>query len=102
MPDRQPRTPSVPNAEPDNNSLEQVAKRLPASDAELLSEAIAGRQTNDQLFAAALKGSPSVLSVSLGDGPSTSLPQKAGFATAGDDPRPFVLGFSHATGDLPS
>ena len=101
MPDRQPRTPSVPNAEPDNNSLEQVAKRLPRSDAELLSEAIAGRQTNDQLFAAALKGSPSVLSVSLGDGPSTSLPQKAGFATAGDDPRPFVLGFSHATGDLP-
>ncbi|MGC1356172.1 MAG: CHASE2 domain-containing protein, partial [Xanthobacteraceae bacterium] len=56
-------------AEPDNNSLEQVAKRLPRSDAELLSEAIAGRQTNDQLFAAALKGSPSVLSVSLGDGP---------------------------------
>src|SRR5581483_169874 len=34
-------------AEPDNASLEQVAKRLPPSDAELLSGAIAGRQTND-------------------------------------------------------
>jgi adenylate cyclase len=88
-------------AEPDNNSLERVAKRLPASDAELLSAAIAGRQTNDQVFATALKNSPSVLSVSLGDGPSTRLPQKAGFATAGDDPAPFVLGFARATGDLP-
>ena len=88
-------------AEPDNNSLEQVAKRLPASDAELLADAIAGRQSNDQLFAAALKDSPSVLAVSLGGGPNSALPQKAGFATAGDDPRPFVASFSTARGPLP-
>jgi adenylate cyclase len=88
-------------AEPDNNSLEQVAKRLPAADAKLLAGAIAERQTNDEIFASALKDSPSVLSVSLGDGPISTLPQKAGFATAGDDPRPFVIGFNSATGNLP-
>src|SRR6516162_4863367 len=62
-------------AEPDNNSLEQVAKRLPPADAKLLAGAIAERQTNDEIFASALKDSPSVLSVSLGDGPISTLPQ---------------------------
>ena len=88
-------------AEPDATSLEQVVKRLPPADAQLLSGAIAERPTNDQVFADALKDSPSVLSVALGDGASTTLPKKAGFATAGDDPRPFLAGFNVATKNLP-
>jgi adenylate cyclase len=87
-------------AEPDASSLEQVAKRLSGEDAKLLAAAIAKRPTNDQVFAAALKNSPSVLAIALGDGTSSTLPRKAGFATAGDDPRPFVAAFNVASGDL--
>src|SRR4029079_10740470 len=54
---------------------------------------------NDQLFASALKDTPSVLSVALGEGPNTTLPVKAGFAFGGDDPRPFLLGFNGVTGN---
>jgi len=88
-------------AEPDRTSLDEIAKRLPAEQAKLLSTAIAGQPTNDQVFAAALKDSPSVLAVSLGDGTATTLPRKAGFATAGDDPGPFVAGFNVTAHNLP-
>ena len=49
------------------------------------------------LFAATLKDTPSVLSVVLGDGANTTVQEKAGFAFAGDDPRPFLLGFKGAS-----
>ena len=87
-------------AEPDNTSLEEVIKQLPADQAEKLSTVVATRITNDQRFAAALKESPSVLAVALGDGMSNTLPRKAGFATAGDDPRPFLVGFEGASKNL--
>ena len=88
-------------AEPDRTSLDEIAKRLPTEQAKLLSTVIAGQPTNDQVFAAALKDSPSVLAASLGDGAGTTLPRKAGFATAGDDPRPFVVGFNVVSRNLP-
>jgi adenylate cyclase len=88
-------------AEADATSLEQVAKRLPPADAQLLSSVIAEHPTNDQIFAEALKGSPSVLAAALGDGVGTTLPKKAGFATAGDDPRPFLVDFNVASRNLP-
>lgn len=88
-------------AEPDANSLEEVAKRLPSSQSQLLSAVVRTQPTNDQIFAAALKISPSVLAVELGEGASTTLPRKAGFAIAGDDPRPFVPNFDRASGNLP-
>lgn len=88
-------------AEPDATSLEQVAKRLPPSQAQLLSNVIGTQPTNDQIFAAALRGSPSVLAVELGEGAGTTLPRKAGFAFAGDDPRGFVPDFNLASGNLP-
>jgi adenylate cyclase len=87
-------------AEPDQTSLEQVIKRLPEADARQLSSVIRAGLTNDQVFAAALKNSPSVLPVALGDGASITVPRKAGFASAGDDPRPFLEGFSVANGNL--
>jgi adenylate cyclase len=88
-------------AEPDRTSLEQIAKKLPASEAAAITSARAGRPTNDQLFAEALKDTPSVLSIALGDGANTSFQPKAGFAFAGDDPRQFLMGFKGASENLP-
>jgi adenylate cyclase len=88
-------------AEPDRTSMEAIVKQLPPEEAKAVTSAIAGRPSNDELFAAALMDTPSVLSVALGEGPGTTLPAKAGFAFGGDDPRPFLLGFSGVTRNLP-
>ena len=87
-------------AEPDRTSLEAIVQHLPPEKASAVTAAMAGQPSNDELFAAALKDTPSVLAVTLGEGPTTTLPEKAGFAIAGDDPRPFVQAFKGATGDL--
>jgi adenylate cyclase len=88
-------------AEPDRTSLESIVKRLPAAQADAISAAMAGQPSNDELFAAALKETPSVLSVVLGDGADTTVQAKAGFAFAGDDPRPFLMEFKGASRNLP-
>jgi adenylate cyclase len=88
-------------AEPDRTSLEEIAKRLPAQQAAAVTSAMAGQPSNDALFAEALKQTPSVLSVALGDGADTTYQAKAGFAFAGDDPRRFLTGFAGATRNLP-
>jgi len=88
-------------AEPDRTSLEQIVNKLPSSEAAIISSAIAGRPSNDELFAEALKDTPSVLSISLGDGIHTDFQAKAGFAFAGDDPRRFLLGYKDARRNLP-
>ena len=88
-------------AEPDRTSLEEIAKRLPPNQASAVTAAMAGEPTNDELFAAALKDTPSVLTVALGDGASTDYQAKAGFAFAGDDPRRFLTGFDGASLNLP-
>ena len=67
-------------AEPDRTSLEAIVKQLPAAEASAITAAMAGQPSNDELFAAALKDTPSVLSVALGEGANTTLPAKAGFA----------------------
>ena len=87
-------------AEPDRTSLEAIVKQLPASEAAAITSAMAGRPSNDELFAAALKDTPSVLSVALGEGANTTLEPKAGFAVAGDDPRPFLQAFKGASRNL--
>src|SRR5262245_12281149 len=88
-------------AEPDRTSIEAIAKQLPAREAEALTAAMAGQPSNDELFAEALKETPSVLSVALGDGTGKTFKAKAGFAVGGDDPRPFLLGFKGASENLP-
>src|SRR6266581_4276275 len=55
-------------AEPDRTSLEAIVKQLPASDATAITAAMAERPSNDAIFTAALKDTPSVLSVVLGEG----------------------------------
>ncbi|MGB8745693.1 MAG: adenylate/guanylate cyclase domain-containing protein, partial [Pseudolabrys sp.] len=87
-------------AEPDRTSLEAIVKQLPASEAATVTSAMAGRPSNDELFAAALKDTPSVLSVVLGEGANATLEPKAGFAVAGDDPRPFLQAFKGASQNL--
>lgn len=87
-------------AEPDRTSVEAIVKQLPAHEASAITTILAGRPSNDELFAAALKNTPSVLSVALGEGANTTLPAKAAFAYGGDDPRPFLLGFNGVTRNL--
>src|SRR6266851_5372610 len=87
--------------EADRTSLEEVLKRMPSEQAALVAPLVAQTRTNDEVFAEALKATPSVLGATLSGIKSTgSLPRKAGFAVAGDDPRPFMLPFSGATGNL--
>ena len=88
-------------AEPDRTSVESIVKQLPAREAAAVTAALAGQPSNDEHFAAALKDTPSVLSVALGEGGSDTVEAKAGFAFGGDDPRPFLLAFNGATRNLP-
>jgi adenylate cyclase len=88
-------------AEPDRTSVEAIIKQLPASQANAITQTLAGQPSNDQLLAEALKDSPSVLSIALGEGASTELQAKAGFAFGGDDPRPFLMLFKGASQNLP-
>ncbi len=88
-------------SEPDRTSLEEVAKRLPAGDADKLTSIIAKRSTNDEEFTAILKVTPTVLAVALAGGQgSFNSKIKAGFSFAGDDPRPFIPPFTTGAGNL--
>ena len=88
-------------AEADRTSLEQIARRLPQEEADRLADVVMGRPTNDEEFAAALKRTPSVLATALSGGTTGySAPPKAGFAVAGDDPRPFIPNFAGGAGNL--
>jgi adenylate cyclase len=88
-------------AEADRTSLEEVVKRMPPEQAALIAPLIGKTPSNDEAFATALKATPSVLGATLASGKNgASLPPKAGFAVAGDDPRPFMVPFSGATGNL--
>src|SRR3974390_2428711 len=89
-------------AEPDRTSVEELAKRLPPVQADALLAASKGQPTNDQAFADALKQTPSALSVSLSQDSTTPVKAKAGFAVAGQDPRPFIVNFNGPTPNLPS
>ena len=88
-------------AEADRTSLEEVVKRLPPDQAHRL-QGTAGSPTNDELFAAALKAAPAVLPIILtGQASSPAFAPKAGFAFAGDDPKPFLWAFPGAESNLP-
>jgi adenylate cyclase len=87
--------------EPDQSSPEVVVQRLTPDEAALLAPAIAGHEGHDAVFAKALAAAPTVLATALTNRPSAMpLPQKAGFAVAGDDPRPFIANLPGATSNL--
>jgi adenylate cyclase len=88
-------------AEPDRTSLEEIVKRLPPDQAHRLQGSDIS-PANDELFAAALKAAPTVLPIILtGQANSPAFAPKAGFAFAGDDPKPFLWAFTGAESNLP-
>ncbi|MCP4386098.1 MAG: adenylate/guanylate cyclase domain-containing protein [Hyphomicrobiales bacterium] len=88
--------------EPDQTSPEQLAKRLAPEEAALIEPLIAARPSNDAILASAMGSGPSVLATVLtSDGRSAPVPVKAGYAVAGDDPRPFITAFAGGTNNLP-
>lgn len=89
-------------SEPDQSSPEEVVKRLQPEQAALISDSIASGPTHDGIFAAALAATPSVLGLSLSGGGAPLPHLNAGFATAGDDPRPFIPNFSGAIANVPA
>ena len=90
-------------SEPDQTSPEEAIKRLTAEEAAAVSAAIAGRETHDATFAKAVGAAPTILATALTNRPSeTPLSVKAGFAVAGDDPKPFLRNFAGATHNLPA
>ena len=97
--------PSLPSTYYLPNRIGHLLKQIKAIaglQAELLAAASAGQPSNDQAFADALKTTPSVLAMSLGEGPHSEFVPKAGFAIAGQDPRPFITAFSGASINLPA
>ena len=86
-------------AEPDRTSPQNMAKLwedLP--NAAALQTALAGSPDPDTEFAKALGRGPTVTAFALNDAPGGETPLiKAGFATAGDSPLPFLLGWPGAT-----
>ena len=89
-------------SEPDRTSPEEALKAMPADEAKAIAPLIAGRPTHDEVLAKAVASAPSVLAMALGGRATPPPPTKAGFATAGDDPKLFVPSFPGATGNLPA
>jgi adenylate cyclase len=88
--------------ETDRTSLEEVIKRMPTDQAARLASVAEGTQSNDRIFAESLARTPSVVGMTLTSGKDGAFyKSKAGFAIAGDDPRPFMISFTGATGNLP-
>lgn len=90
-------------AEPDQTSPEVAVGRLEPDEAKLIQAAVAGRPGHDAVFATAIDAAPAILAAALTNRASSAkLPQKAGFAVAGDDPRRFIVNFAGITGNLPA
>ncbi|MCR4283611.1 MAG: adenylate/guanylate cyclase domain-containing protein [Bauldia sp.] len=88
-------------SEPDRTSPEQVMKVLTPEEAAAMAPVISGKPTHDARFAEVIAATPTVLATALSERPSPPPPMKAGFAVAGDDPKPFVRKYLGATTNLP-
>jgi len=90
-------------AEPDRTSLVRYTKGLPGDRAEEVAKLIGGPLDNDAVFAATIKTVPVVLgTVLIDDGNPQKASKKSGFAVAGDDPRPFLHGYTGVLPNLPA
>ena len=85
--------------EPDRYSPDEIHKR--SSQHEELPSNAAQPSNNDKAFAAALSATRTVLATALLEKPLSTIPKKAGFVVAGDDPRPFLVAFPGASSNLP-
>ncbi len=90
-------------AEADRTSPEQLLATVPAGRRAALSRALGGVESHDALFAAALEQNNTVLAASLHEQENGgTFPMRAGFATAGDDPGPYLLGLPGVSTSLPA
>ncbi len=88
-------------AEPDRTSPEQALKLMTPAEQAVVGPLIAGQASHDAILAKAIAASPTVLATALSQRPTPPPPPKAGFAVAGDDPKPFVPAFPGANVNLP-
>ncbi len=88
-------------AEPDQTSPEQALSRFDADHRAAISAITGTQRSNDSLFAERIAADNVVLATALSARPSPIPPTKAGYAVAGDDPRPFITTFAGATRNLP-
>ncbi len=90
-------------AEPDRTSLVRYTKDLTPDKADEVAKLIGGPLDNDAMFAQTIAKLPVVLgTVLIDDGNPKKPTQKSGFAIAGDDPRPFLHGFTGVLPNLPA
>jgi adenylate cyclase len=91
-------------AEPDRTSPQRMMRSwFDANTPAALVDELARRlPDHDTVLAKAISGVPTVLGIALTPAPSVQRPSpKAGFAQAGDDPRPFLPAFRGAIVNLP-
>lgn len=90
--------------EPDRTSPDVIAKSLPPEVSAALDPVLAKLVSNDDVLAGVLARTPAVLGVTLTqeDLPAAPFPQKWGIVVAGDNPVPFLHGYSSYTGNLPA
>ena len=92
-------------SEPDRTSAATILKRMPASgDRDRLLAALPAGADGDAVLAETLAHAPAVLGLILTHQPTgpDGVPSKSGFASAGDDPKPFLPRFSATTAPLPA
>jgi len=89
-------------AEADRTSPEQMLEWLPPERSQTLRPLIARWPTHDGAFAETIARHPTVLAGVLHHEGEAAFPGKAGFASAGDDPLPFLASFAGYSGSLPA
>jgi adenylate cyclase len=87
-------------SEPDRTSPEEAVKLMSAAEAAAIAPVIAGQMSHDDILAAVIQGTPTVLAEILGQRKNDPV-IKSGYAIAGDDPKSYVPTFIGATANLP-
>ena len=96
-------TTDIMYAEPDRTSLVRYTNGLDGDKAQQVAALIGGPLDNDTAFAEVIKQYPVVLgTVLINDGNPQKPTQKSGFAVAGDNPKPFLHGFTGVLRNLPA
>src|SRR5690606_5251869 len=88
-------------SEPDRTSPEVALALLEDAEAAEIAPVIERMPRHDTEFAQAISARPTVLATILTEREAPPPPQKAGFAVAGDDPKPFIRPFLGSTSNLP-
>ena len=88
-------------SEPDRTSPEVALALLEDAEAAEIAPVIERMPRHDAEFAQAISARPTVLATILTEREAPPPPQKAGFAVAGDDPKPFIRPFLGSTSNLP-